>query len=299
MIFFVALTLSLVVALPCAGRAATVFHSPLNDGVEGSSVTIPETSTPVAINVWLRPTPPSPVASAAGQRCAGTADPNTAGDEICMWDVHIVGTGDLVFDGFTPAAGVIAAIDSGGSDPILRANGGDPVDPNAPPGAQPIGVLNVSAPPGGTGEVQVTGNLWVSTLLAAAPVDGTPGGAPLGAVPESDADGDGVPDASDNCPYVANAGQAASTQSGFEAIGCACLCGDVNLDCTIDSGDALEIKLAAGFAPPQVTYDPDHCDVNGDGGCNSADALEILLFSGSAPPQLDFSPTNCAFNQAP
>ena len=291
-----ALVVALVAALPGPARAATVFHSPLNDGVEGPGVVIPETSTPVAINVWLRPTPASPVASAPGERCAGTADPNSAGDEICMWDIHIVGTGALVFDSFVPAAGVVAAIDSSGADPLLRANGGDPTDPNAPPGAEPVGVLNVAAPPGGGGQVQVTGNVWVSTLLSAESVDGTPGGAPLGAV--ADADGDGLPDGGDNCPFVANADQTASAQSGFESVGCACLCGDVNLDCVIDSSDALEIQLAAGFAPPQFLFDADHCDINADGLCNSADALEIALFVGFAPPQLAFGPTNCPFNQA-
>jgi len=113
----------------------------------------------------------------------------------------------------------------------------------------------------------------------------------------NDDDADGVPNASDNCRYVANGDQAASAQEGFEDVGCECLCGDVNRNCGIDSSDALEIVLDAGFAPPQVTFDEDHCDVNGDSACNSSDALEILLFSGFAPPQLDFSATNCAFNQ--
>ncbi len=302
MFFATALLASLLAALsaalsgPGAASAATVFHSPLNDGAQGPSVAIPATSTPVVINLWVRPTQASPATtSPPAERCAGSVDPNSAGDELCMWDVHLVGTQDLVFVSFVAASGVVAQLDTGGSDPIVRANGGDPVDPNAPPVPEPVGVLTVSAPPGGAGEVQVTGNLWVNTLLAALPVDGSPGGLPLGAV--GDADGDGVPDAADNCPYVSNAGQQASAQEGFEAIGCACLCGDVNTDCKIDANDALEIILFSGFAPQATSFDPDHCDVNGDGICDSNDGLEIILFSGFAPAASSFSATNCAFNQ--
>ena len=118
-------------------------------------------------------------------------------------------------------------------------------------------------------------------------------------VSQSDLDMDGISDGLDTCPFVANPEQQTSTQAGFEAIGCACLCGDVNLDCAINGADAIEIQRSAAFEAPQLLFDPDHCDVNADGTCNAADALEIQLFSAFAPPQLAFSPTNCPFNQAP
>ena len=294
---YAALALLLSSTLATSAAAVTVFHSPANDGGEGATVPIPDTDTPVAINIWVRPTPGSPV-SAGPARCSG--DPNSPGDDVCMWDVHVKGTDQVVFDSFVGAAGVVGHIDNTGPDPILRVNGGEAVDPNVPAEEEAVGVLTVRVGAGGVGEVQVIGNQWVNTQLAVVSVSGTPGGQPLGAVGAAapDADGDGVPDAGDNCPFVINTDQTASTQAGFESVGCACLCGDVNLDCGINSGDALEIQLSVGFAPPQVAFDEAHCDVNGDGTCNSGDALEIKLFAGFAAPQLAFSPTNCAFNQA-
>ena len=104
----------------------------------------------------------------------------------------------------------------------------------------------------------------------------------------ADSDADGVDDAVDNCVGVANPGQEVNAQGAMQAvkpdgIACACLCGDVNRDCVIDSRDALEIKRAAGFAPPALLFDVGYCDVNGDATCNSSDALEIILWSGFAP----------------
>lgn len=313
-----ACALWLLLAAPFAADAATVYHSPQDDGVEGATVLIPDTGVPVAIKLWVRPTPAVPVASPLVDYCAGTADPNTAGDEVCMWDVHVVGTGEIVFDSFTPAAGVVSNVDSGAADPILRANGGDPADPNSALQPEPIGVLMVSAPAGGTGEVQVTGNLYVTTLLAALPVDGTPGGQPLGLV-DIDSDGDGVPDGADNCPSVANAGQAASAQDGLVGFGCACLCGDVNSSCTVSGVDAQDIQLQMlanlggqsgcyqlgspddqGLCGTPQTHEVRGCDANGSGSCSGSDAQVIqhslAAISGTPtyPLPSGYAPTNCA-----
>ncbi len=301
-------------AAPFAADAATVYHSPLNDGVDGPPELIPDTSTPVAINLWVRPTPAFPIATPLADYCAGTADPNTAGDEVCMWDVHVVATAQLVIDGFTPAPGVVSHVESSGNDPILRANGGDPADSDSPLDPEPIGVLMVSAPPGGSGEVVVTGNLYVTTLLAAQPVAGLP----LGLV-DLDLDGDGVPDSVDNCLGVANPGQQASIQDGLVGFGCACLCGDVNNSCTVSGLDVQDIQQQIlpnlgsqpgcyqigspddqGICGAPQTGEVRGCDTNAGGSCSALDAQVIqnsfaeLFGSPSFPLSSGYSPTNCA-----
>lgn len=251
------LVLAAVLGAPLA-QAATVFRSPLNDGGEGAPIAIPATNSPVALNLWIRPTPLAPLASAPGKRCSGTADPNGTGDEICMWDVYVQGTGDVVFDGFVPAADVVGHIDSSGVDPLLRVNGGDSVDPDALPVAEPIGVLTVSAPPGGSGEVQVVGNLWVTSLLTSQPIDGTPGALPLGLV-DGDADADSVPDGLDNCPDYANESQADIDSDG---IGDDCTCGDSVPDGIISVLDVQQNQNSVlGLATPLPELD----DCSGDG----------------------------------
>jgi hypothetical protein len=84
-----------------------------------------------------------------------------------------------------------------------------------------------------------------------------------------DRDEDGIPDASDNCPNVANPDQHDTDANG---IGNACQCGDVNGDGFTNVSDAL--KIARG----QVgTEDPNFgkCDCDGNTFCNVSDALMI------------------------
>lgn len=66
---------------------------------------------------------------------------------------------------------------------------------------------------------------------------------------EGDNDRDGISDISDVCPKVADPGQEESTQTRLPGIGCACFCGDVTRDCILNTSDALEIQLFAGFGP--------------------------------------------------
>lgn len=71
------------------------------------------------------------------------------------------------------------------------------------------------------------------------------------AVATGDADGDGVPDASDNCPLRANPDQsdvAGLDGSGPDGIGDICQCGDVSNDGAVDATDlaALRSALASG-----------------------------------------------------
>ena len=117
----------------------------------------------------------------------------------------------------------------------------------------------------------------------------------------TDADGDGVEDAIDNCPLVPNGpgealgpptwgNQAASSQ--FAAVGCACLCGDPNRDCVINIGDAPEAQRAGLFpplSPLSPLFDIDFCDLNGDGSCNVGDAPDMQR-TGLFPPLPPLSP---------
>jgi hypothetical protein len=82
----------------------------------------------------------------------------------------------------------------------------------------------------------------------------------------SDADGDGVPDATDNCRFVRNPSQADASGDG---VGDACQCGDVDGNGLVNTVDAL--RIARGEVPGS---DP-KCDVTGDTFCNSVDALRI------------------------
>ncbi len=83
-----------------------------------------------------------------------------------------------------------------------------------------------------------------------------------------DADGDGVPDASDNCPYEPNADQ---TDSGgvdtpvADGIGDACQCGDVNDDGAVTSSDATMLARALINLSPAFS-------VGGNAACTAAGA---------------------------
>lgn len=87
--------------------------------------------------------------------------------------------------------------------------------------------------------------------------------------PPTDLDGDGRPDAQDNCPRRPNADQADADGNG---IGDACQCGDVTGDGSTDTVDAFAIARGeVSSASPHF----DKCDVDGDGSCNTADAFAI------------------------
>jgi hypothetical protein len=85
------------------------------------------------------------------------------------------------------------------------------------------------------------------------------------AVPNGDADGDGVPDASDNCPLRANADQADSggpNSATPDGIGDACQCGDASNDGVVDGTDVQELRSASrrgSWAPCRAGK----CRVNG------------------------------------
>jgi len=107
-----------------------------------------------------------------------------------------------------------------------------------------------------------------------------------------DVDGDGVANADDNCPFVANAGQedtgglgAGSPPNGR---GDACECGDVSGDGRVTTADAALIQRAL-LAPPAATLvRPALCDVGGAPGCSIADAA-IVQRALLTPPKAEIA----------
>lgn len=94
-----------------------------------------------------------------------------------------------------------------------------------------------------------------------------------------DTDRDGIVNAFDNCPWIANATQTDNGGLGFsttpDGIGNACQCGDVTGEGQVNDTDAAFIKRQAlGLAAPLFLV-PDNCDVTGDGICNGTDATLI------------------------
>ena len=115
-----------------------------------------------------------------------------------------------------------------------------------------------------------------------------------------DTDGDGIPDALDNCPYTANPDQKDSggiNTTVPDGIGDACQCGDVNNDGIVNLTDKTILSRSlASLGPygsvaamPGVTK----CDVNGDGPVtlrirqsSRGPSLALRLASSrSAPPR--------------
>jgi hypothetical protein len=186
-----------------AAAVVTVFQDPTNAGTPGApAATVTVGGPSVSLNLFYQT---GGTASAASTACL-----SGGGDEVCGWDVYVsTSSPSVVLQSFTPDAGagsdVIAAITGN----VLRANGGNPISGEL--GVHRIGTLVVSA--AGTGSVTVSGNLYVTASLAAANVP-TAVTALATAVGGVDTDGDGIPDASDNCPTIANANQADSDSDG-------------------------------------------------------------------------------------
>jgi uncharacterized repeat protein (TIGR01451 family) len=120
-----------------------------------------------------------------------------------------------------------------------------------------------------------------------APPTPTPTSTPTCAPGEPDADGDGICDRGDNCPYVVNPGQedtgGIGASSGPDGIGDACQCGDVNCNGLVSIADSV-IVLRSLLSPPTATQAcPQLCDVGGSIGCTLADAV-IMLRANLSPP---------------
>ncbi|HTO06683.1 MAG TPA: thrombospondin type 3 repeat-containing protein [Myxococcota bacterium] len=177
----------------------TVFQDPNNVGTAGAPpVQIPVGGSAVTLNLFY--------ATGTNASTPATVCLSGTGDDVCGWDIYVGATGGVVLQNFVADAGAGSDIVAAISGNVLRANGGNPI--NGELGAHRIGTLTVAASAAGT--VTVNGNLYVTAALAAATV---PTGATLGTT-STDADGDGVPDATDNCPTVANPNQADADSDG-------------------------------------------------------------------------------------
>jgi len=111
-----------------------------------------------------------------------------------------------------------------------------------------------------------------------------------------DLDLDGVANASDNCPTVANADQADAGGVGVgsapDRIGDACQCGDVSGDGRVTLSDAALVQRAQLVPPIATLARPALCDVGGSRGCTIADAV-ILRRALLTPPTASIAPA-CA-----
>ncbi|MCZ6568666.1 MAG: dockerin type I domain-containing protein, partial [Deltaproteobacteria bacterium] len=101
---------------------------------------------------------------------------------------------------------------------------------------------------------------------------------------EVDTDGDGIPDETDNCPFVSNPDQeddGGIDSSSPDGIGKACQCGDVDGDGSVTGTDGTVIRRCSqGLSPcagggPELLAEPENCDVNGDGSCNITDGTIV------------------------
>jgi hypothetical protein len=98
--------------------------------------------------------------------------------------------------------------------------------------------------------------------------------------PAGDADGDGVQDALDVCPLLADAAQADANGDG---IGNPCQCGDVSNDGLVTWADVTALRaFLAGSGPLPA---PQKCDVGG-AGCDVVDAVRLRRALASLAPPL-------------
>jgi hypothetical protein len=125
-----------------------------------------------------------------------------------------------------------------------------------------------------------TSGAYAFAYDGSAPPVAWPTGADLDAVSGfSDGDGDGAPDAIDNCPSFANANQAdvggIGAASGPDGIGDACQCGDVNGNGRVTTADATIVTRSLLVPPTATLTRPDLCNVGGSAGCTTADAVIV------------------------
>jgi len=93
-----------------------------------------------------------------------------------------------------------------------------------------------------------------------------------------DSDGDGVPDYTDNCPYIGNPDQRDSggLQSGTrDGIGDRCQCGDFSGDGRVDQRDLSRLGLALKPRTKDGLAHLELCNMTGHVACDAADYLEM------------------------
>lgn len=96
-----------------------------------------------------------------------------------------------------------------------------------------------------------------------------------------DEDGDGVPDASDNCRYRANPGQ---QNANGDAAGDACQCGDLTSDGLLSGADVAALRAHLTQQSPLSATALERCSVRGSStSCDVADAAVLRRALESTP----------------
>lgn len=102
-----------------------------------------------------------------------------------------------------------------------------------------------------------------------------------------DFDLDGIANAEDDCPTLANVDQrdtgGVGAGSGPDRIGDACQCGDLNGDGRVTIADAVVLQRSLLQPPTATPARPELCDVGGSTACGLADAV-IIRRALLAPP---------------
>jgi hypothetical protein len=98
-----------------------------------------------------------------------------------------------------------------------------------------------------------------------------------------DADGDGILDGDDNCPFVPNNSQ---TNSDQQPAGDACQCGDVNNDFIVDGLDAQIARENLVGHALSGSFDPERCNVIGNSDCGVDDVFILGRLAEGLPVSL-------------
>ena len=132
-----AMAWGLIVALLSSGASAapSIYHSPNDDGEPGQAT--------VGLGVQILHL----YIDGGSQASSALPCEEGDGDEVCTWEVSIVPTGDVTFQGFTNASGVESNLDSD----LLRAIGGNPFSGDL--GPTKMGDLSIDSVAGGTIEL--------------------------------------------------------------------------------------------------------------------------------------------------
>jgi hypothetical protein len=214
------------------------------------------------------------------------SDPNLAcsgagsGDEFCGWDLRIVATDGAMLVDFVPDDPNAVVFNLTPSE--LRGNGGNPILGQV--GAHPVGTLTVKAT-SAPGTVQVTGNLYVTSALATAPVEANTLAATAAdacADKGGDSDGDTLCNDEDPCKTFPNT--LPLVISGFSGIPDECLCGDFDGDAFHSATDAAAINDCAAFTSFDCVPERDEVAEPFDGFYSATDADLVNRVAGFLDP---------------
>ena len=240
---------------PYSARGFEVFQDPSNTGTNpGIPAAVPTTGSTVNLNLWV-------------------SEPGT----FYGYELRIEATGALEIQTFIADPDVVANTQP---PSLLRLNRVDPTTGQS--GSLRVGTLAVRAT--GTGSLDLTGNVFINSSVASAPIPTGPLASTNACDPTADTDSDGFDDCADNCPFRSNPGQEDNGGVGTTAAdgtGDVCQCGDINGNGVVNSTDAVLIKRSIALLSPYFSIggmpEPDNCDVNGvsDDTCSSTDVVII------------------------